>query len=68
MGRFLDRGNADFVSARNGEYVDKSAMIQYIIEEQTDKSKKANDVKRLLRHITGTHSDLFDIGHSHRLI
>ncbi len=32
MGRFLDRGNADFVSARNGEYVDKSAMIQYINE------------------------------------
>ena len=32
MGRFLDRGNDDFVSARNSEYVDKSAMIQYINE------------------------------------
>ena len=30
MGRFIDRGNNDFVSARNSEYVDKSAMIQFI--------------------------------------
>ena len=32
MGRFLDRGNADFARVRNSEYVDKSAMIQYINE------------------------------------
>ena len=32
MGRFLDRGNADFESACNGEYVDKSAMIQFVNE------------------------------------
>ncbi|MCQ2330327.1 MAG: ATP-binding protein [Paludibacteraceae bacterium] len=32
MGRFLDRGNADFARVRNSEYVDKSAMIQFINE------------------------------------
>ena len=32
MGRFLDRGNADFARVRNSEYVDKSAMIQLINE------------------------------------
>ena len=30
MGRFLDRGNDEFVSTRNDEYVDKTAVIQYI--------------------------------------
>ena len=32
MGRFLDRGNADFARACNSEYVDKSAMIQFVNE------------------------------------
>ncbi len=32
MGRFLDRGNYDFSRVRNSEYVDKSAMIQFINE------------------------------------
>ena len=32
MGRFLDRGNADFARACNSGFVDKSAMIQFINE------------------------------------
>ncbi len=32
MARFLNRGNADFARVRNSEFVDKSAMIQFINE------------------------------------
>ncbi len=48
MGRFLNKGNLDFTSARKDEYVDKSAMIQ-VINDTLDTPRRCTCVTRCRR-------------------